>query len=72
MNNKVRKREGGKDRSVTVINDEFAGSFLENNTSDGSFPATGTDDCLSGETTGKSGFNVCLEVIDFRFGGRSE
>ena len=56
--------------SVAVIDDEFAGSFLENDASDGALTAAGAYDCLGGESTGKPGFDVLFEVFGFRFGER--
>lgn len=47
---------------VTIIDDKFAGAFLDNDASDGAFTSTGANETLGGETTGKPRFHVLLEV----------
>lgn len=41
------------DLGVAVVDDNFAVAFLEDDASDGTFPAASADDRLGGEATGK-------------------
>lgn len=50
------------DLGITVIDDNFASAFLENNTSNGGFSSTCAKYCLRCETTGESRFHVIFEV----------
>lgn len=56
---------------VTVIDDDFAGSFLKNDTSNCTFPTTGAKNLLSSETARKPGLDVLLEISELQIGGRS-
>lgn len=59
--------------SVAVVDDDFSGAFLQNNPSNGGFPAAGADDILSGEPTRKPRFHQFLQVhclhVGFSNGG---
>ena len=42
---------------ITVIDNNFAGAFLKNDTSNGAFTTAGAEDRLGSETTRKPRFN---------------
>lgn len=48
--------------SIAVIDDNFAGAFLENNPGNGGFSPTGAEDRLRGEPAGKPRLHVILQV----------
>lgn len=47
---------------VPIIDDDLAGAFLQNDPSDGAFPAAGAEDRLGGEPAGEPGLDVLPEV----------
>ncbi|KAK7335015.1 hypothetical protein VNO80_26785 [Phaseolus coccineus] len=51
--------------NVAVIDDEFVGSFLENDASDGALTAIRAYDCLHGECTRKPRFDKHLRSSVF-------
>ena len=65
-------REKAINLGVTVIDEDFAGTFQENDASDGGFSASGAPDSLSGDATGKPRLHVLHEVrrlqVDRRWG----
>lgn len=48
--------------SVSVVDDDFSRTLLEDNPGNGGFPAAGAEDCLRSEASRQSGFHVLLNV----------